>query len=282
MHASGIDAYMRIPTGRFAQLPPFAEDRTLVSRLRSRGLDPPDSLLTGSMPTLLAEMHAADLGMGLVPARGGVTNVELLAALDGWEHAFSGVGQVHPGPRLDDELTFCLRHMVGCFLEPGLHQPPQQVDATNLWDLYGSVSDAGLPLLLMTGGDSGPDLSYVSMERLDRVAAAFPQLVIVVVHGGWPRVTDAIAVAGRRANVYLSPDLFWCNVPGSRDYVMAANGYLREKIVFGTGYPRSNHGGVVEGLRRTGLADAAWSAISFDNPLRAFPRLLRHRRASAC
>lgn len=270
--AAGVDVYMRIPLGPFLEYPPFVNDPTLVERLHGRGLTPPESLVSKSMPALLAEMAAAGIGLGFVPARAGVTNEEVVTVLAGWEHVFKALGMVRDGARTADDVAFCDAHMVACMLEPGLQQPPRHVDSDELKTLYGAVSDAGLPLMLMCGGKSAPDLSYVALDRLDRIAVAFPRLTLVIVHGGWPRITDAIAVAYHRPNVYLSPDLFWVSAPGSEQYVAAANGILREKMVMGTGYPRSNHGEVVGGLRRIGLTDEAWHAISSENPRRVFPR----------
>ena len=39
---------------------------------------------------------------------------------------------------------------------------------------------------------------------------------IILSHGGWPWVTEAIHVAYRYKNVYLLPDLYQFNGPGRR------------------------------------------------------------------
>ena len=60
----------------------------------------------------------------------------------------------------------------------------------------------------MAGGNGGPDLSYSDPVHVDRVAADFPALPIVVSHGGWPWVHQILHVAYRRQNVHVSPDMY--------------------------------------------------------------------------
>lgn len=59
---------------------------------------------------------------------------------------------------------------------------------------------------------------------------------IIISHGAWPFVSDAIALAIFYPNVYLSPDLY-LGFPGSKPYVEAANFQLGDRILFGTCYP---------------------------------------------
>ncbi|HEY7676436.1 MAG TPA: amidohydrolase family protein, partial [Candidatus Methylomirabilis sp.] len=72
---------------------------------------------------------------------------------------------------------------------------------------------------------------------LDHVAAEFPTLPLIAAHGCWPWVTEALHVAFRRLNVYISPDMYLVNCPGWRDYVEAANSYLQDRFLFATAYP---------------------------------------------
>jgi predicted TIM-barrel fold metal-dependent hydrolase len=89
----------------------------------------------------------------------------------------------------------------------------------------------------MTGGNAGPDLSHSNPIQLDRVAADFRRLRIVVSHGNWPWVSEILHIAFRRPNVYVSPDMYLYNMPGMDDYLKAANGFLAERFIFATAYP---------------------------------------------
>jgi predicted TIM-barrel fold metal-dependent hydrolase len=89
----------------------------------------------------------------------------------------------------------------------------------------------------MCGGAAGPTIDYTAPARIDRVLSDFPNLTVVASHGGWPWVQEILHVAFRRANFYLCPDMYLHNLPGMNDYLLAANGFLSERFLFGTAYP---------------------------------------------
>ena len=97
--------------------------------------------------------------------------------------------------------------------------------------------DAAIPVIIMAGGSAGPDLSYTQPDHLDRVAADFPNLNIVVSHGGWPWVHQVLHIAFRRSNIYLSPDQYLAQLPGMDDYIKAADGFLADRFLFASSYP---------------------------------------------
>jgi predicted TIM-barrel fold metal-dependent hydrolase len=112
-------------------------------------------------------------------------------------------------------------------------------DDANLYSIYERLEKIGMPTLVSAGGTIGPDFGYVDPKYLHRVAKDFPKLKLIIGHGGWPYVMQALAVAYDCANVYLSPDMYLNvpNMPGNLEYVRAANYYLRERLIFGTAYP---------------------------------------------
>ena len=103
--------------------------------------------------------------------------------------------------------------------------------------MYEHCASKGIPVLLMGGGGNGPDLSHSDPVIIDRVCGDFPNLTIINTHGGYPWVQQILFVAFKRPNLYLCPDMYMFNVPGVSDYVMAANSFMRDRIVFGTAYP---------------------------------------------
>jgi len=50
-------------------------------------------------------------------------------------------------------------------------------------------------------------------------------------------VKEILHVAYRRLNVYVSPDQYMCNLPGMHDYILAANGFLAKRFLYGSSYP---------------------------------------------
>lgn len=81
------------------------------------------------------------------------------------------------------------------------------------------------------------DFTYTAPECLDRVMADFPRLTIFCSQGGWPWVQEIVSLAFRRPNLYLCPDTYLLGLPGTDDYIRAANGFLSDQMLFGTAYP---------------------------------------------
>jgi hypothetical protein len=127
------------------------------------------------------------------------------------------------------------------------HPPAQRFSPSDrrvypVWDVAQAL---GLPVLVHTGytamgaglpGGGGIELAYGDPMALDRVAADFPDLTIVLAHPSWPWVEQGIAVARHKQNVWLelsgwSPKLF----PDSLRE--AIRGPLADRTVFGSDFP---------------------------------------------
>ena len=95
----------------------------------------------------------------------------------------------------------------------------------------------------------GSDISYSHPVHLDRVAADFPEVSLIVRHACWPWVTEVCGVAFRRQNVYLIPDAYGVSMPGYQQWVEAANTYLADRLLFGTAFPIAPLKPMVEAFR---------------------------------
>ena len=73
-------------------------------------------------------------------------------------------------------------------------------------------------------------------QHIDEIAVDFPELKIIVSHGGNGFGPPILAVAQRHPNVYLE---FSALNPAymAPEFLYAANTYLRDKCIFGTDYP---------------------------------------------
>ena len=92
------------------------------------------------------------------------------------------------------------------------------------------ASAPGLP------GGRGIKLRYSDPMLLDDVAADFPGLTIIMAHPSVPWQDAAISVATHKANAYI--DLSgWSPKYFPPQLVRAANGLLRNKVLFGSDYP---------------------------------------------
>lgn len=256
MPSHAIDMRARPPADEFLSQRMFASPDRATAVLRRRGYDLPASIAHRSMPAFIDEMTAAGIGQAVVFARiendtvGGTSNESVARFVNANSGRFLGVGCVRMSwPEATGDLDECEKlGFTGIAVEPGLNEPPLVADDQSLYPIYERIASMGLPVFI-TGGDANPDISYASPVALDRMARDFPRLDVVAVHGGWPWVTETLGVAWRRPNVWVMPDLYWANMPGQADYTAAANGYLRDRMLFATSYPAVNIEQYVAALR---------------------------------
>jgi uncharacterized protein len=111
--------------------------------------------------------------------------------------------------------------------------------------LYAAIQDAGIPALFHTGqtgigaglpGGRGLLLGLSNPMLLDPVAAAHPELQIIMAHPSVPWQDEALAVATHKHNTWI--DLSgWSPKYFPESLVRAANSYLKTRVLFGSDYP---------------------------------------------
>lgn len=185
-----------------------------------------------------------------------------------------GIGAVEPALQgIDSALKEIDRAidvlgLSGIDLEPGFAEPARHPDDPLYWPIYEHLQKRGIPLFLMSGPTT-PDPSYNDPARLAAVARAFPSLQIVVYHGYWPNVQQAIGVAFRYENIHLVPDMYLF-LPGSEGYVQAANGFLAEQLLFGSSYTFRPIRQSIEDAQRLGLKGEVVEKFFSSNAERLF------------
>lgn len=240
-----IDFRLRPPVRGYLDLVMYAKAERRDGITRQHGMEPAASAQAKSMDMLLAEMDEAGVTCGVVMGRysglyGTVSNEDVAYIVNTWPGRFVGVGAVDPSNRrqairqIDEALAMGLK---GINLEPGSYPEAMYADDRRLYPIYAYCEDRGIPVSVMAGGSAGPDLSYTDPIHIDRVAGDFPDLRIAITHGAWPWVHQILHVAFRRPNVYLSPDQYLCGMPGSDDYLRAANGFLSDRFLYASSYP---------------------------------------------
>ena len=270
-----IDLRARPPAGEFLQQRMFTSPGAMAAKLRRRGYEIPPSVKQRSLPLFFEEMTRAGVETAVLAARapndliGGTSNESVAELVRAHPDRFLGIGSLRLTPAdAEVDLDTCQElGFIGVAVEPGMADPPMHADDPDLYPIYEQIDATGLPVFV-TGGDANPDISYAFPAALDRVARDFPNLEVVSVHGGWPFVTETLGVAWRRPNFWVMPDLYWANLPGRDDYTLAANGFLMDRMLFATSYPAVNVEQYVTSLKSAGLSEAAWQAISADNPRR--------------
>jgi hypothetical protein len=107
------------------------------------------------------------------------------------------------------------------------------------YPVYAKCCELDIPIIFTTGTASfvpGAVIDHVAPRYIDFVARDFPELKIIMSHGGYPWVNEAIIVAQRNKNVFLefSEYELW---PMGATYVEAANNLISDKIMFASAHP---------------------------------------------
>jgi len=242
-----IDFRIRPPYGSYLSTIMYRDLEYCGANFTQRmGMYHADSVKKRSMELMFKEMDEVGITKGVVPGRkanprlGTVDNKEIVELVKQYPDRFIGFPGIDP---TSNNAIFEIEELVlkgvctGIVMEPGVLTEPIYADDKRIYPVYEFCQSEDIPVILMNGGNAGPDLSYSMPIAVDRVAVAFPKLKLIISHGGWPWVTEMLHVSWRRQNVYVSPDMYMVNFPGCRDYVTAANYMLRDRFLFGTSYP---------------------------------------------
>ncbi len=183
-----------------------------------------------------------------------------------------GIGSVDPlalgvkGSIAEVERAVKKLGLKGINLEPGFGSAPMKADNPLLYPIYDACDQLGVPVCLMSGPTS-PSLELTDPAPVGRIAKAFPGLSIVCYHGFYPYVNEVIAVAFRYENVHLVPDMY-IFLPGGSLYVEAANGFMKDQLLFGSSYPFRAMGQSLEDYRNLGFKDDVIDQVLYKNAKR--------------
>lgn len=246
----------------------------LLYQVVRQGTDIAPSVKELSMDLLISEMDEAGVEIGVAPYRIGQDNNEMFSMMEKYPNRFIGLAQVNPLDPKEKVLSeidkFVLQKgAAGVIIEPGqiFMERPLTADDKILYPIYEKCEKDNILLTITHGGLLCAKLENYDAKYIDRVAIDFPNLKIVIAHGGWPYVPQICHVAYQREHVYISPDCYLFGIhPGHQDYVTAANNMLQDKIIFGTGYPGGN--GLkqcLENYINSGLKEAVLPKVLYEN-----------------
>jgi len=125
----------------------------------------------------------------------------------------------------------------GAAIDPYLAQI--YVHDAKYYPLYAKCCELNIPIVITTGPATlvpGAIIDHVAPRYIDFVAKDFPELKIVVSHGGYPWVNEMITVAQRNANVYVELSEYE-KFPQSEAYIQAANTIISDKVLYASAHP---------------------------------------------
>ncbi|MGH9449890.1 MAG: amidohydrolase family protein [Terriglobia bacterium] len=208
-----------------------------------------------------------------------VSSNEQVAGLCAESTRFIGFASVDPLKEgCVRELENCIHNMglKGLKLDPALQD--FRPDDPKALSLYGAAAALKVPLLVHTGMSWAPGttLELGHPLLLEKAIRQFPELDFVLAHFAWPWVWEAAALALKYPNVYLdtsclyydSPKEFFQFVFSKQIPTTLIERSLRNKIVFGSNYPRVEIKNMVHALKSLDLTEGCLDKIFEGNARR--------------
>ena len=211
-------------------------------------------------------------------ARGdAVSSNEQVAELCALSERFIGFASVDP---LKDGAARELEHAVTAMGLKGLKLDAALQDFElrdgKVYELYEAAEGLKIPVLVHTGMSWAPAtlIGRGNPMLLEEAIARFPKLDFVLAHWGWPWVWEATALALKYPNVYLdtsclyydSPKEFYQFVFSKQIPTTLLERSLRNRMLFGSNYPRVEIKNMVHALGTLALTEGCLKKIFEENP----------------
>lgn len=135
------------------------------------------------------------------------------------------------------------------------------------YPIYSKCCELNIPIVFTTGPATlvpGAVMDHVAPRYIDFVARDFPELKIVISHGGYPWVNEAIFVAQRNANVYIDLSEYEL-YPQAEAYVQAMNSIITDKVLFASAHPFVELKDAIEVYNKLPLTPEARQKVMYDN-----------------
>ncbi len=185
---------------------------------------------------------------------------------------------------VDPHSRYAVAELRRCVRELGLrglklHPQLQGFDPSDpaVWPIYEEAQELGIPVIFHTGtsgigaglpGGGGLRLELGRPMRIDPVAASFPDLPIVLAHGGWPWTDEAIAMALHKANVYVDLSGWSPRYMPESIWRYSRHPALARKLLYGSDYPFISPERWLEEFRSAPVKDEARPLVLGDNARR--------------
>jgi len=270
-----FDFRVRPPYKGFLSMVMYSQPARRNGFTRNLKFEPSPAADKQSVELMIKEMDEAGVEKGLIVGRnsgmlGSIDNAEVTEFCNMHPGRFLAAASIDASDRkravaqIDDAIKNGFRIVN---IEPGAYAQPMFTDDRKLYPIYAHCEDRNIPIIMMTGGNAGPDLNYTHPALLDRVLADFPTLKIVCSHGNWPWVTEILHVAFRRSNLYVSPDMYLPNMPGSDDYVKAADGFLADRFIYASSFPFCGIKEYAEWFSRLPIRPESMEKVAYKNAM---------------
>lgn len=265
-----IDFRVRPPCGQYLTM--FRTEQQHFDRLADAfDMTVSPSQRTGDLEQFVREMDEAEIELSVVPGRKylGVNNDELFTLEEQYPGRFLIFPYIDPtdGASALVEIDRYLdqRNIRGISVEPTFQEKPYAFDDPVAFPMYEKLQREELPLFVSYSAKLLPIVDPDTVRQLGTVQHHFPELKIIVGHGGWPWHLDVMAMAFNSPNIYIVPDMYGLTGAGGQDYIHAANTLMKRQMLFGSAYPILNAVDVAHYYEHCGIKESVLPGFFYDN-----------------
>jgi predicted TIM-barrel fold metal-dependent hydrolase len=229
-----------------------------------------------SLPEVVADLDRHGVEWAVITGRdcettyGAKSNndsvIEFVKAYPNKFIGFTGLDP-HKGMRAIAELKAAITDlgMRGAAVDPYLAQI--YANDAKYYPIYAKCCELDVPIVFTTGPATlvpNAIIDHVAPRYIDIVARDFPELKIVISHGGYPWVNEAIIVAERNRNVYIDLSEYEY-APMADAYIQAANTMIPDKILYASAHPFVDFKEALKKYEQLQLKDDVRRKILYDN-----------------
>ncbi len=176
----------------------------------------------------------------------------------------------HKGMGAIEELKASIQDlgMHGAAVDPYLAQI--YAHDAKYYPIYAKCCELDIPIVFTTGPATlvpNAIIDHVAPRYIDVVARDFPELKVVISHGGYPWVNEAISVAERNRNVYIDLSEYEFS-PMAEAYLQAANTMIPDKILYASAHPFVDFHEALKKYEKLPLKPEVRQKIMYDNAAR--------------
>ena len=162
--------------------------------------------------------------------------------------------------------------MAGIATDPYLaHIPPHDA---RYYPLYTKCCELDVPVFITTAPPPQVPravMDYIDPRHVDIVARDFPELTMIMSHGGYPFVNEAVFTCMRNANVYMDLSEYEL-APMGDVYVQALNTTIGDKVVFASAHPFVEQAEAIDIYNKMNLKDDVRRKVMYENAMKILKR----------
>lgn len=239
-----------------------------------------DKRVAQTLPDIVADLKKRDVCGCVITGRDCRTtygspanNNSVLEFCQAYPDFFYGFWGIDPHRGMDSvrEVEKVVKEygMRGIATDPYLaHIKPSEA---RYYPIYAKCCELNVPVFVTTAPPpavQGALIEYTDPRDIDKVARDFPELVIIMSHGGYPFVEEAIFTCQRNPNVYMDLSEYELAPMAGHYLESLTKGILADKIIFASAHPFIEQVDAIKNYMEMGLSEETLAKVLYKNAAR--------------